>query len=74
MAIPGSPGMVTTSGTGVVVVLVVVVTVVWVVAVVEEEEVGGKYVGVAVEATWMLSMNSAGLLVIGSKSGKIGKG
>ena len=72
MAIPGSPGMVTTSGTGVVVVLVVVVTVVWVVAVVEE--VGGKYVGVAVEATWMLSMNSAGLLVIGSKSGKIGKG
>ena len=39
MAIPGSPGMVTTSGTGVVVVVVVVVAVVCVTPVVEDEDV-----------------------------------
>ena len=42
MATPGSPGMVTTSGTGVVVVVVVVVVaVVCVTAVVEDEDVEG---------------------------------
>ena len=39
MATPGSPGMVTTSGTGVVVVVVVVVAVVCVTPVVEDEDV-----------------------------------
>ena len=41
MATPGSPGMVTTSGAGVVVVVVVVVAVVCVTAVVEDEDVEG---------------------------------
>ena len=41
MATPGSPGMVTTSGTGVVVVVVVVVAVVCVTPVVEDGDVEG---------------------------------